>query len=366
MKKNEPEIEIRQKQGKKPSRSLSKKLLLSLASLVIFLGGSELILRLAGYGPSSDRLQWLSHEDLHYIPAPSQDTFFGKDDPETGEKRLPIHINQYSQRGPEYPLVKEEREFRIIGLGDSLTFGKGVRDEETYLAVLQEIYEKNPSAAGKVRIVNAAVNGYATIHYLRWMETQVDRYDPDLVLVGCYVGNDMVIPMKGQSAFIPIKNELRKFATCHFVYSLYKDFLWKYLEAASDDQPVEEMEKRLSIYAGVIEDNLTSAEKIRLWEHSLEHIKSIAEIARSRKVDLAVLLIPPPVMALQEKEFPLYDWLQQQVESMDIPTITLLDELRPLGREAWLPHDLGHLSPAGQQRVAQRLHEALKELKLLD
>jgi lysophospholipase L1-like esterase len=70
-------------------------------------------------------------------------------------------------------------------------------------------------------------------------------------------------------------------------------------------------------------------------------------------------------LALQEKEFFLYDWLQRQVKSMGIPFIALLDDLRLLGRAAWLPHDMGHLSPAGQQRVAQRLHEALEELKLV-
>ena len=125
---------------------LGRKLLLSITSLVVFFGALEIIFRLAGYGPDDESLQWTSHPDLDYIPAPDQDTWFGKDVPETGQVRRPIRINRYGQRGKDYPLEKEPGEFRIIGLGDSLTFGPGVRDEDTYLAQLEAMLRKNPAS----------------------------------------------------------------------------------------------------------------------------------------------------------------------------------------------------------------------------
>ncbi len=49
-----------------------------------------------------------------------------------------IRINSLGFRSDEIPLKKVAGEFRILVLGDSVTFGTGGRNEGTYPSILQE------------------------------------------------------------------------------------------------------------------------------------------------------------------------------------------------------------------------------------
>lgn len=344
--------------------SIKAKLLLSLGSLVVLVGGVEIAFRLAGYGPGENKLQYIAHKDLDYIPAPDQDTRFCLNNPVHGADGLPIRINKYGQRGEDYPLEKEEGEYRVICLGDSLTFGPGVRDEETFAAVLQEIFRRrNPGTDKNVRIINAAVNGYATVHYLRWAETQVDIYDPDLLIVGCFIGNDMVIPPRGiHSIPVPMENLLRKSAFFHFLYTTYRKHLWKRTRAVQKNKAVEDVDKELAQYAGVIERDLSFKDKMRLWQHSLTHFKSIRELTRDKGVDVACALIPSSWMMLSKNEVKIYTWLEKEVEKRGYPVISLLPALQAAGKDAWLVYDPGHMNAKGHQAAAQALYDGLVKL----
>lgn len=352
------------KDGRSRKTSIKAKLLLFLGSLVVLLGGVEIAFRLAGYGPGENKLQYIAHKDLDYIHAPDQDTRFCLDNPVHGADGLPIRINKYGQRGEDYPLEKEEGEYRVICLGDSLTFGPGLHDEETFLAVLQEIFlQQNPGTDKRVRIINAAVNGYATIHYLRWAETQIEIYDPDLLMVACFFGNDMVIPPRGiHSIPVPMENLLRKSAFFHFLYTSYRDHLWKRTRALQKNKAVEDVDKELAQYAGVIERDLTINEKMRLWQHSLRHFMKIRDITRENRVDVACVLIPSFSMMSLNSEIKTYKWLIEEVEKRGFPVISLLPTLRSAGKNAWLEYDQGHLSAKGHQAVAQALHDGLVKL----
>src|SRR5437016_3822832 len=44
----------------------------------------------------------------------------------------PLALNSRGLRGPEIPAERKPRELRILGLGDSTTFGTGVAWEETW------------------------------------------------------------------------------------------------------------------------------------------------------------------------------------------------------------------------------------------
>jgi hypothetical protein len=50
-----------------------------------------------------------------------------------------VTINANGFRGDSIPIAKNPRSIRIIGIGDSVMFGWGVKDEETYLAILSRM-----------------------------------------------------------------------------------------------------------------------------------------------------------------------------------------------------------------------------------
>jgi lysophospholipase L1-like esterase len=77
---------------------------------------------------------------------------------------------------------------RILGLGDSVTFGAGVSFEDTYLAQL----EGRLRAAGKnVEIIKAGVNSYEFDQESSYYRADGRRYQADIVLIG-FVLNDTV------------------------------------------------------------------------------------------------------------------------------------------------------------------------------
>ena len=48
-----------------------------------------------------------------------------------------VETNNLGYRGENVPLKKGVKTFRILGLGDSITWGTGVQEEHTYLRILE-------------------------------------------------------------------------------------------------------------------------------------------------------------------------------------------------------------------------------------
>jgi len=81
---------------------------------------------------------------------------------------------------------------RIVGVGDSIMFGWGVQDRETYLARLQTLlHEAQPTVAWQ--IVNTAVPGYNTAMEIETLRQKGIPFRPDLVIID-FVSNDLELP----------------------------------------------------------------------------------------------------------------------------------------------------------------------------
>jgi len=96
-----------------------------------------------------------------------------------------VSTNSRGLRGAtEYAVPKPTGMRRIVVMGDSFTWGLGVRDEETWPAVLQTLLDD-------VEVLNLGVIGYGTDQqYLRLGQEGL-RYEPDLVILG-FFGPDTV------------------------------------------------------------------------------------------------------------------------------------------------------------------------------
>jgi len=108
---------------------------------------------------------------------------------------VPVKINALGFRDDrDYAIEKPAGTFRILVLGDSVTFGHGTRGDTTYPYLLeQRLREWKPEIAWQVW--NLGVPGYATSQELAYLERVGAQYDPDLVIVGFYpndlTGNEL-------------------------------------------------------------------------------------------------------------------------------------------------------------------------------
>lgn len=107
-------------------------------------------------------------------------------------KDQPLSINASGFRGQEIPIEKNVRTLRIVGIGDSIMFGWGVQEHETYLALLTQ--KLNANAQGFVwEAINTGVPGYNTWMEVETLKQKGVRYQPDIVILN-YVGNDTNLP----------------------------------------------------------------------------------------------------------------------------------------------------------------------------
>lgn len=148
----------------------------------------------------------------------------------------PVEINSLGLRDREYSVKKPPGTTRIIILGDSLTFGQGVRVEETYPKRLEELLTKRHPRK-KFEVFNTGVCGYNTLaEYLMLKEKWV-AFHPDIVMVGFVLNDaenmkklyDYQVMTERNKIHSPDMNYLithvRTFALLHTGYEILHHFL---------------------------------------------------------------------------------------------------------------------------------------------
>jgi lysophospholipase L1-like esterase len=95
-----------------------------------------------------------------------------------------VRVNSLGLRGPELA-AKEANERRILFLGDSLTYGQGVADDETVPVALERaLQEREPRH--RWNVVNGGCRAYGTESEIGLLEELGERIQPDVVLLGWY------------------------------------------------------------------------------------------------------------------------------------------------------------------------------------
>jgi lysophospholipase L1-like esterase len=103
-------------------------------------------------------------------------------------RKVRVTINSNGLRGPELPYAKHTHAKRILYVGDSVTFGFGLEDTETYPFRVQALL--NRVLDDSIETVNAGVDGYSPRQECAYLTSEGLRYQPDLVVVS-FVLNDV-------------------------------------------------------------------------------------------------------------------------------------------------------------------------------
>jgi lysophospholipase L1-like esterase len=104
-----------------------------------------------------------------------------------------VTTNSHGLRERELPLTKAPGTRRVVFIGDSVTFGPGVRDDQPFARLLEASINEsgNESGAGPIETVNAGVVGYNSIQELARLEGVGLAYQPDVV-VQTFLVNDLL------------------------------------------------------------------------------------------------------------------------------------------------------------------------------
>ena len=110
--------------------------------------------------------------------------------------RLPNGVlyrtNRFGVRGPDFPERPPPRTFRILVIGDSVTMGAGVAEEDTYAARVERRLNARASDR-RHHVVNLGIAGLNAEQVMNRLERVGLRVDPHLLVYG-YTLNDIEGP----------------------------------------------------------------------------------------------------------------------------------------------------------------------------
>ena len=104
----------------------------------------------------------------------------------------PIEINSAGFRDREHAIAKPDGVFRIVVLGDSFVAGEEVDFDELFWRVTNREIETCRPRGKRSEILGFGVNGYGTAQELLVLRKHALRYQPDLVLLAFFTGNDVI------------------------------------------------------------------------------------------------------------------------------------------------------------------------------
>lgn len=117
---------------------------------------------------------------LIYRLKPNYDAIYRQPEFEIHERTNELGLRD----GPIAP--KRPGTLRILGLGDSFSYSNSVNLEATFFKQL----EQRIAGTTPVEVINGAVPAYSTLQEYRYLERDGIALQPDVVLLGFYVGND--------------------------------------------------------------------------------------------------------------------------------------------------------------------------------
>jgi lysophospholipase L1-like esterase len=343
-------------------RDLPKKLLLSLISLGIVLLLLEGVVVLA-VDPVS-RVNWTgvpktiaidsSIPGLPYMLRPNGTGTheFGSDPRGYFDDgaTLTYRINSLGFRGPDVSAVKPPRVRRIIGLGDSFTFGVGVRYEDTFLARLQRRLA-TAEADRDVEVLNLGAGGYNTEQEVQLLRHLDPALAPDVVVI-CFFLNDT--NAGGTS---------RPFNT---VVPRHELPLWR-RNSRLLDHLAAGAERRRAV-ATLIEDYHTSfGEDAEGWVRARRALEEAKSISDRRGVRLVLAIFP--VLWRLSDDYPFAEIHQTVAEFAGQTGIPVVD-LHPAfvghdGPELWVHPNNQHPNEVAHEIAAEALYGFLQEQRIL-
>jgi lysophospholipase L1-like esterase len=297
-----------------------------------------------------------------------------------------VRTNSRGHRDREIPPVKPANGFRVLAVGDSVTFGHAVDVEDTWPDRLERrLAARFPSR--QVEVVNTAVPGNSAFQEYADLERALDLA-PDAAVIQ-FVLNDVAEPYKVLRRFggkgidyhgvedVPYLDWMLSQRSAFYLFG--KDMAARLRFGALTPEGVRaaavRKETQLSWQAGADEpgDAVTKA----AWEDCLGWMQREIDLCKSH--GMSVVLVATPV------EFQLHDpsrtyaqrrlgelaarnaiayvdllvALEQQVraEMRERPGSAIADARRAVWQRYFLDHD--HLTPAGHELVANVLEPLL-------
>lgn len=260
------------------------------------------------------------------------------------------YFNSEGWRDSEHKLEKPDNVFRILGVGDSYTFGQGVKREDLFLTHLNSLIAKDASGR-QVEVINTGQPGYNTVMEKELLEARGFDYSPDLVLLS-FVPNDVEANIYTDRP----KVEFFEDFTASYIdqdWLSERSELWmlgrrKFLQYSTADSYLQKS----------IDSYLKEPEK---WNRCRDALTSIRDLCQQNDCKLAVAIFPFFVNLNGDYPFqPIHNHVRNFCEEAGIPVLDLRETFREFeGPELWVHPTDQHPNEQAHKIAAEAISQFL-------
>jgi hypothetical protein len=270
------------------------------------------------------------------------------------QKKYAVH-NSHGYRDKEHSFEKPENVFRILVLGDSQTFGHGIKKIENTWHKKLEVLMNQGTEKNRFEIISLAGEGWNTDTQLYELFKAGFNYNPDLILLGFY-HNDIFasIDFQCDSADIPLFPGSK---SIQFLRNSSK--LFKFVEFRVN-RLLEEMGRKPK-FTDCINKRFESG-----WPINETFLDTILLSARMKNVSFMITMIP--LIHKLGEDYPLlksHALLKKYCADRGIEYLDLYENgFMGLNAEKLIiSRSDRHLNEKGSEIVAQTLYKKLNPLK---
>ncbi len=241
-----------------------------------------------------------------------------------------VHINSNGFRDKEYP-VSRNNKYRIIFLGDSLTFGWGVEQDETF----ENLLEVKLNRQYPVEIINFGIGNYNTEQQVNLFLEKGLQYKPDKVVVFYFINDAEVTPEKSKLWFLGYSQLIS------FYWSRTNTFINKHFPSKSFKE----------FYSSLYKSDREG------WINAMKAFIQLKEVCQQEKIVLQVVLLPElhdtDNIVLKD----VYDKVSAFLESNSIDYLRLASSFsnhkNPM-EELWVSYDDAHPNAIAHKVIADK------------
>ena len=277
----------------------------------------------------------VANPDLSFAHAPNRSAFL---------MGVPVSINSEGLRDREFSFEKPPDVYRVMMLGDSTTFGWGVRQEDTAAKFLERKLNGDlPPRYNRVEVMNTGVGNYDTVQEVTYYETIGWKYHPDLVVLVFFINDPEPVPVE-KKGFLIDRSYLIAFATNRI------DGVMRHAGVRPDWK---------TYYASLYDDNRPGFQACK------KALISLATSTRSHNAQLLVAILPE-LHQINGDSYP-FKPAHQKIKNVmiaeNVPVVELIDGLKDHGPEEslWVTALDDHPNAKANNLVSDQLEQWILE-----
>jgi lysophospholipase L1-like esterase len=304
-------------------------LVMELALRIVFARSMDFSMEMWKYATQLKRP--VADPQLSFVHAPNRSAFL---------MGTPVSINSHGLRDREYSEEKPPNVYRVMMLGDSTTFGWGVREEDTAAKFMErKLNAQPPPGYDKVEVINAGVGNYDTVQEVTYYETRGKAFHPDLVLLVFFINDPEPVPVEGKG-FLIDRSYLIAFVTNRF------DGVLRHLGMRPDWK---------QYYSSLYNDDKPG------YQACKKALASLADATRANGAKVLVAILPE-LHQINDDSYPFkaaHAKIKDVLAAENVPVVELVDGLKDHGPEEtlWVTRQDDHPNAKANDLISSQLQK---------